>query len=260
MTESGDNPSRWAGRNSRKDVVRGKVWQALVDTGVAVGPAFDRIPNFVGADVAAKRLSELDAWQRARVVKCNPDPPQIAVRLRALYDGKLLFAPVPYLTKGFPYLRIDPGKLARKGIDFETAATAQGFLAHGEPIGFEDMPALDFCVVGCVAVTRRGGRTGKGAGFADLEQGIFRELGKVTDATPIATCVHSSQVVPDDEVVMEGHDSALHYIATELELIDTKTPYPQPKGVAWDKIRPDQFADIPFLRDVRAAIEARKAK
>ena len=53
-------------------------------------------------------------------------------------------------------------------MDFETAATAQGFMEHEEPIGFEDMPKLDFCVVGCVAVTRSGGRTGKGAGFADL--------------------------------------------------------------------------------------------
>ena len=150
--------------------------------------------------MAAKRLSELDAWKRARVVKCNPDPPQIPVRLRALYDGKLLFSPVPYLTKGFPYLRIDPEKLAAKGVDFETAATAQGFLQHGEPVGFEDMPKLDFCVVGCVAVTRRGGRTGKGAGFADLEQGIFRELGLVDSTTPIATTVHSSQVVPEAEV------------------------------------------------------------
>ena len=52
-------------------------------------------------------------------------------------------------------------------------------MEHGEPVGFEDMPKLDFCVVGCVAVTRRGGRTGKGAGFADLEQGVFRELGLV---------------------------------------------------------------------------------
>ena len=38
---------------------------------------------------------------------------------------------------------------------------------------------LDFVVVGCVAVTRAGGRTGKGGGFADLELGIFRELGKL---------------------------------------------------------------------------------
>ena len=168
----------------------------LAEAQVNVGPVFDRIPNFVGADIAAKRLSELDEWRRARVIKCNPDPPQIPVRLRALYDGKLLFSPVPYLTKGFPYLRIDPDRLAAKGVDFETAATAQGFMQHGEPLGFEDMPKLDFCVVGCVAVTRSGGRTGKGAGFADLEQGLFRELGLVSSATPIATTVHSSRSSP----------------------------------------------------------------
>jgi 5-formyltetrahydrofolate cyclo-ligase len=256
MAEGG--ASRWAGRNGPKAAVRDRVWRGLVVAEVNVGPAYDRIPNFVGADVAAKRLSELDAWRRARVVKCNPDPPQIPVRLRALYDGKLLFAPVPFLTKGFPYLRIDPDKLAAKGVDFETAATAQGFMEHGEPVGFEDMPALDFCVVGCVAATRAGGRTGKGAGFADLEQGVFRELGLVNPATPIATTAHSSQVVADSEVVMESHDSALHFIATELELIATRTAYRQPEGVDWDKLRPDQFADIPFLSALRETIERRK--
>src|SRR5271157_268544 len=255
---SNDGRSRWAGRNNAKAIVRNRVWERLIETGVNVGPAFDRIPNFVGADAAARRLSELDEWKRARVVKCNPDPPQIPVRLRALYDGKLLFAPVPHLTKGFPYLRIDPVRLAAKGVDFETAATAQGFIEHGEAIGFEDMPRLDFCVVGCVAVTRLGGRTGKGAGFADLEQGFFRELGLVEDSTPIATTVHSLQVVDDADVVMESHDSALDFIATELELIETRTPYRQPQGVAWEKVRPDQFADIPFLRALRRSIESRK--
>ena len=250
--------SRWGARSPAKTEVRLRVWERLARDGVNVGPAFDRIPNFVGADAAAKRLSELDAWKAAKVVKCNPDPPQIPVRLRALYEGKLLFSPVPYLTKGFPYLRIDPDKLAAKGVDFETAATAQGFMEHGEAIGFEDMPRLDFCVVGCVAVTRLGGRTGKGAGFADLEQGIFRELGLVSPATPIATTVHSSQVVADSEVVMESHDSALHFIATELELIATRTPHPQPEGVDWDKVRPDQFTDIPFLSALRHTIERRK--
>jgi 5-formyltetrahydrofolate cyclo-ligase len=250
--------SRWAARNSAKAAVRKRVWSRLVETGVSVGPAFDRIPNFVGADAAAQKLSALEQWKRARVVKCNPDPPQIPVRLRALYDGKLLFSPVPHLTRGFPYLRIDPEKLAAKGVDFETAATSQGFMEHGEPVGFEDMPKLDFCVVGCVAVTRLGGRTGKGAGFADLEQGVFRELGLVDSSTPIATTIHSSQVVEDAEVVMENHDSALDFIATELELIETHTPYPQPQGVAWAKVRADQFADIPFLSALRRSIESRK--
>ena len=250
--------SRWGARSPHKTGVRTRVWEALARAGVAIGPAFDRIPNFVGADMAAKRLSELEAWKQARTIKCNPDPPQIPVRLRALYDGKLLFSPVPYLTKGFPYLRIDPEKLARNGVDFETAATAQGFLQHGEPIGFEDMPKLDFCVVGCVAVSRAGGRTGKGAGFADLEQGIFRELKLVDEATLIATTVHALQVVEADAVVMEAHDSALHYIATDAELIETHTPHRQPAGVDWAKVRPDQFADIPFLSGLRARLEARR--
>ena len=86
------------------------------------------------------------------------------------------------------------------------------------------MEPLDFVVVGCVAVTRSGGRTGKGGGFADLELGIFRELGKVGPATPIATTVHSSQVVDDRSLPMMPHNSALHYIATERELIETGTP------------------------------------
>ena len=253
-------PSRWGARSPVKDAVRRDVWQSLVDSEVAVGPSFDHIPNFVGADVAAQRLSRTDAWRRARTVKCNPDPPQIPVRLRALYDGKLLFAPVPYLTKGFPYLRIDPDKLAAKGVDFETAATAQGFMAHGEPIGFEDVPRLDFCVVGCVAVTRQGGRTGKGAGFADLEQGIFRALGKTDAATPIATTVHSSQVVASARVVMEAHDNALSLVATEEELIETGASNAAEGGVDWAYVRPDQFEDIPFLRDLRARMEAGKSR
>lgn len=250
--------SRWAGRNGAKDLVRVETWRALDEHGVGVGPAFDRIPNFVGADAAAKRLSELDEWKRARVVKCNPDPPQIPVRLRALYDGKLLFAPVPYLTKGFPYLKIDPDRLVAKGVDFETAATAQGFLQHGEPIGFADMPKLDFCVVGCVAVTRTGGRTGKGAGFADLEHGIFRELGKTTAETPIAATVHSLQVVPEEKVVMEAHDNALTFIATESELIATGAQGSPSAGVDWARVRADQFADIPFLQELRTTMEARQ--
>ena len=252
--------SRWAGRNSAKDVVRRDIWGQLVSAGVNVGPSYDRIPNFVGADMAAKRLSELGAWKHARTVKCNPDPPQIPVRLRALYDGKLLFAPVPYLTKGFPYLRIDPDKLAAKGIDFETAATAQGFVQHGEPVGFEDMEKLDFCVVGCVAVTRRGGRTGKGAGFADLEHGIFRELGLTNADTPIATTVHALQIVEDERVVIEAHDNALNFIATEAELIETGARQSETGGVDWPRVRPDQFADIPFLSELRSRIEARKGK
>lgn len=247
MVEAG----RWAGRNPDKDVVRNDVWSALEREGVAVGPAWSMIPNFVGADVAAWHLAQTPEWKAARTVKTNPDAPQIPIRIRALYEGKLVFAPVPYLTREFPYLRLDPERLRAKGISFELAATAEGFMEHGERIDFEAVAPLDFAVVGSVAVTRIGGRTGKGAGFADLETAIFRELGIISDTTPIATTVHSSQLVEATRVVLESHDSPLDYVATERELISTGNRDRRPAGVEWDRVRPDQFENIPFLAELR---------
>ncbi len=249
---TGGQKGRWAGRNVDKDQVRHDVWRHLDETGAGVGPVWSVIPNFVGADTAAWRLAQTPEWKAARTVKCNPDPPQIPVRLRALYDGQVVYAPVPYLTEGFPYLRLDPATLAAKGVSFELAATSEGYMAHGERVEFEDVEQLEFCVVGSVAVTRQGGRTGKGAGFADLETGIFRELGKIGATTPMATTVHSSQLVAPDRVIMQAHDSPLDYVATEAELIVTGNRDPRPAGVAWDAVQPDQFESIPFLKDLRA--------
>ncbi|MGJ3265096.1 MAG: 5-formyltetrahydrofolate cyclo-ligase [Salinarimonas sp.] len=251
MSAATDVEGRWAGRNTGKEAVRGAAWARLAEHGVGIGPLVSHIPNFVGADAAAWRLAQTPQWKAARTIKCNPDPPQIPVRLRALYDGKILYAPVPYLTREFPYLRIDPVRLLEKGVSFELAATSEGYLMHGERIGFEAVEPLDFCVVGSVAVSREGGRTGKGAGFADLETGIFRALGTIGPATPLATTVHSVQLVPPGDVVLEPHDSPLDLVATEAELIVTGNAHPRPAGVAWDRVRPDQFADIPFLAALR---------
>lgn len=249
---------RWVSRNPGKDATRHDVWRALEAQGVAVGPAWSMIPNFVGADTAAWRLSRLDAWKRAKTVKTNPDHPQTPIRIRALYEGKTVYTPVPYLTREFPYLRLNPEKLKAKGVSFELAAVAQGFMEHGERIEFEDMEALDFCVVGSVAVGRSGGRTGKGAGFADLETGIFRGLGLVDEKTPMATTVHSLQLVPDEAVVIESHDSPLDFVATERELIETGNSMPRPAGVTWDSVRDDQFETIPFLRQLKERMLARQ--
>jgi hypothetical protein len=49
MAERGD--SRWAGRNGAKAAIRDRVWSGLVEAQVNIGPVFERIPNFVGADV-----------------------------------------------------------------------------------------------------------------------------------------------------------------------------------------------------------------
>jgi 5-formyltetrahydrofolate cyclo-ligase len=248
---------RWAGRHSAKDQLRAAVWTALQESGVGSGRLWDSIPNFVGADVAAEKLSQLPIWREAKVVKSNPDSPQIPVRYRALRDGKLLYMPVPELAKEFPFVLLDPTKLAEQGISFADAARIDGALQYGQRVQFSEMLPMDLLVVGCVAVGRNGGRTGKGGGFADLELGIFREVGIIPPHAKLVTTVHDLQIVNDDLLTLQTHDSPLDWIVTPNEVIETCTSYPRPDGVYWDAILPEQYEAIPFLRTLREQLEAR---
>ena len=248
---------KWAGRNSAKDQLRASIWTALQESGAGIGKIWDSIPNYVGAEVAAEKLSQLPIWKEANVVKSNPDSPQIPLRYRALRDGKLLYMPVPQLTKEFPFVLLDPAQLAEKGIAFAEAAHKDGALKYGQRVQFSDMLPMDLLVVGCVAVSRNGGRTGKGGGFADLELGIFREVGIIPDHAKLVTTVHDLQIVDDERLTLQMHDSPLDWIVTPNEVIETATNCPQPKGIYWDAVLPEQYEAIPFLSTLRKQLEAR---
>ncbi len=136
-------------------------------------------------------------------------------------------------------------------MSFELAATSEGYMTHGERIAFEEVEPLDFCVVGSVAVTRSGRPHGQGRRLADLETGIFRELGLIGPETPMATTIHSSQLVAESVSSCRHTNSPLDLIATESELIVTGNGAPRPKGVDWHAVQPDQFETIPFLTALR---------
>ena len=144
-------------------------------------------------------------------------------------------------------------------IDAGLAATSAGAVQVGRKLMFEEVEPIDIAVCGCVAVTRSGVRTGKGGGFADLELGLFRDLGQVTARTPIVTTVHSTMVVDDARLPTLEHDSLLDWIVTERDTIETRPTRPQAGGVAWDLVHPDQMADLWFLADLKRSILARKA-
>src|SRR5262249_53996704 len=146
---------------------------------------FGHIPSFIGAEAAAERLAELPIWQRAQVVKCNPDTAQVPVRLRALQDGKRLYMAVPRLAQRRCFVQMSAADLRQRRIDLAAAATAVGALEYGRLVALEEMAPIDLVVTGCVVVTRDGGRTGKGAGFADLELGMLRQFGLLRTGTPI---------------------------------------------------------------------------
>jgi 5-formyltetrahydrofolate cyclo-ligase len=243
--------TNWSGYHPDKDDLRDEVWSLLKQQGVAIRDPFGHIPNFIGAQKAAERLAALPIWQRAKAIKCNPDSPQIPVRSRALQDGKRLYMAVPRLTNTRCFVELTAEDLQQRKIPLEEAAIARKALTYGRLVSFEQMQASDLVMVGCVAVTRNGGRTGKGAGFADLELAMLKEFGLVQYDTPIVTTVHPLQIVEEERLPMQPHDWALNWIVTPEEVIETNTTYSRPAGLDWDTIRPEQFKKIPILRKLR---------
>ena len=241
----------WSGYHAEKEALRSEVWALLQQHQVALRNPVGHIPTFQGAGAAAERLAMLPAWQRASVIKCNPDSPQIPVRLLALQQGKRLYMAVPRLTNLRCFVELDPTDLHDRNIPFAKAAVARNALQYGRWVSFTEMQPIDLVTVGCVAVTRSGGRTGKGAGFADLELAMLAMFGLIQANTPIITTVHSLQIVEETRLPMQPHDWALNWIVTPETAIETPSRYPRPTQLDWDAIRPEQYQQIPVLQEVR---------
>jgi 5-formyltetrahydrofolate cyclo-ligase len=246
MSNSGE--TIWSGRHSGKDKLRHEIWTALKESGEAIGDPFGGISNFMGADKAAARLAELPIWKRAKVVKANPDAPQAPVRLRAMQDGKIVYMAVPRLAEEKCFIELSAPELLARGIALEEACQWQTAVEIGKRVAFEEMQPIDLAVTGCVAVTRAGGRTGKGAGFADLEFAMLRQAGLISAETPIVTTVHALSVVDNERLPLLPHDNFLNWIITPQEVIEVKNVGPQPGGIDWERVLPDQYETIPVLR------------
>ncbi|MDP8933449.1 MAG: 5-formyltetrahydrofolate cyclo-ligase [Cyanobacteriota bacterium] len=243
--------TEWSGYHRDKDQLRAEIWSSLKQNNASISEPFGHIPNFVGAEKAAELLVNLPIWQHAKAIKCNPDSPQIPVRLRALQDGKRLYMAVPRLTDHRCFVELTAEDLHSRNIPLAEAAIARRALACGKLVSFAEMEPIDLVIVGCVAAGRNGGRTGKGAGFADLELAMLKEFGLVQIDTPIVTTVHALQIVEDLRLPMQAHDWALNWIVTAEEVIETNTSYPRPIRLNWDSIRQEQLEQIPILRKLR---------
>ncbi|MBE9119444.1 5-formyltetrahydrofolate cyclo-ligase [Tychonema sp. LEGE 07199] len=262
----------WIGYHQNKDILRTEIWSLLKQQAASIGDCFGHIPNFVGADRAAEKLATLPIWQQAKTIKCNPDSAQIPVRMRALQDGKRLYVAVPRLTDDRCFVELNAADLQRQNVSIAESALALAKRSEGKPaptgaaptkriarkalacgklVSFAEMEPIDLVIVGCVAAGRSGGRTGKGAGFADLELAMLTEFGLVQIDTPIVTTVHPLQIVADSRLPMQPHDWPLDWIVTAGEVIETNTSYPRPTGLNWDSLRSEQLAQIPILRKLR---------
>jgi 5-formyltetrahydrofolate cyclo-ligase len=233
-----------------KQDVREYVWQALELARVRRFPgARGRIPNFIGAERAADRLSELNVWKHAKVLKCNPDSPQRPVRLRALREGKIVYMAVPRLREINCFIELDPSRLGKK---ITQASSIEGAFRLGRPVRPQAMRPIDLIVCGTVAANPRGARIGKGGGYSDLEYGLARQARLVRRTTPIVTTVHDLQVL-DEELPVLPHDIPVDYIVTPTVVIETHTMLPRPVGIYWEYLTEERLDAIPYLKQLRAS-------
>jgi 5-formyltetrahydrofolate cyclo-ligase len=229
-----------------KQLIRERVWSLLEGEGAARFPgARGRIPNFAGAEAAAERLAELPEWRRTKVVKANPDAPQLAVRSRALEEGKRVYMAVPRLRHERPFLLLDPRRLR---VAPRRAASNRGAGTAGHPAGIADVRPIDLVVCGSVAVDRRGARVGKGGGYSDLEFGLLVEAGLVGPETVIVTTVHPLQVL-DEHLPETAHDFRVDRIITPGEVIRCRRVR-RPQGILWDHLDEAKVQEIPALRSM----------
>ena len=228
------------------------MWRTLERERIARFPgARGRIPNFVGAERAASLLAEQPEWTRARVIKANPDAPQLAVRARALADGKRVYMAVPRLRSARPFLLLDPKRIR---VSPRAAASIAGAARHGRAVSIEEVEPIELIVCGTVAVNREGVRVGKGGGYSDLEFALLAETGRVSGRTTIATTVHDLQVT-DDELPETAHDFRVDLVVTPTEVWRPKRRK-RPRGLIWSDLDAGKIAEIPAL-SARAAAAAR---
>jgi 5-formyltetrahydrofolate cyclo-ligase len=234
-----------------KAALRAQLWADLDQPGVARFPKpANRIPNFVGAEAAARRLADSEEWAAASTLKSNPDSPQWPVRSLALQDGKVVYMAVPRLAERDPFFLLDPAHLAD---DPRTASSIKGASRSARTVGIDELEPVDLVVTGCVGVDESGARLGKGGGFSDLELAVAAEAGLVGADTIVVTTVHERQVLPPGTVPTTDHDIHVDVIVTpERVLRCTRSPDWGLPRVRWEDLTEEKIAAIPLLARMRA--------
>lgn len=236
-----------------KNEIRESIWDKLEKEklGRFPFPLKNRIPNFKGAEKAAAFIKEMTLYKEAKIIKVNPDAPQLPIRTQILKDGKTLLVPTPRLKAGFIMVKpewVPPGEERR-------AASLSHIKEYGKEISLSEMPQIDLFFAGSVALHRDGRRVGKGEGYADREYAIIRELGN--PPIPIIGTVHSAQITNED-IPRDVFDLTIDWIATEQELIETNSPYEKPAGIQWELVTEEEMEEMPVLKEVWNLIQGRK--
>ena len=198
-----------------KEEVREAVWayMEINDLVDIPRPCRGLVPNFGGAQAAARLLANLPEWERAGVVFTTPDASLHHVHCEILRAGKTLLVAAPCLT-GFCLLSgVSPDKV------FE-ATSMEGFSLYGRSVSIDPfLPRVDLFIAGAVAVDKRGNRIGKGNGsHGDREDELLSHARLIGHETPRIALVHDVQVFDNFSHLMTENDRPVSIIVTTNEV------------------------------------------
>jgi len=127
------------------------------------------------------------------------------------------------------------------------ALEESGVASFPRPTPLAEAPRPDLLVVGSVAVSEAGARTGKGEGYGEIEYALLRELGRIDAETPLATTVHDFQVVAS--LPLEPFDVSVDLIVTPTRLIRVEGPRQRPERIIWNLLPTEKIEAIPLLQE-----------
>jgi 5-formyltetrahydrofolate cyclo-ligase len=206
------------------------------------------IPGFVGSAAAATRFAAHPLYGTARQVFATPDNGLIPLRQMLLEEGHDLVLPSYGLHRGFILIeaaRIPKGQALfaswLDGIDhFGTAVSLAQLRGRGP---------FDLILTGASAITTGGLRFGMGAGYLDVEWGVFAAADLVRPETPVVALVHDIQVV-EAAAASAATNVLANYIVTPGRLLSCPASA-RPTTLDWSIVGPGLAASPP-LRELRA--------
>jgi 5-formyltetrahydrofolate cyclo-ligase len=212
-----------------KASIREEIWEQMAATGLSPEPR-GTIPTFPGQNKAAERLRRLAIYRTAQAIMVPPDQTLLQVRINALADGKRLIMATPGLRDGFYLLK--KGEIKVK--DLKQAARSSGASRFGRRLitSHQAIGSIDLLITGAVAVDLEGGRIGKGSGYFDLEYMILREIGSITETTPVVALVDDVQVRA--QLPIEEKDVAVDVIVTPSRVMTVEKLLQRPSKICWD--------------------------
>lgn len=173
---------------------------------------FGKVPNFIGAEMAAELLAQQPEFEKAKVIFVSPDHVLRRVRELVLEQGKTLAISLPMRLMRQREIKLFQIS-ERKAI--KAAADIDNFLRYGQPL----KQKIDLAVLSSVVVDRKGNRLTISKGFIDREWQILLESRFVHSGTKIATIAHPLQFADDLSNWITEWDVKVHIIVTPEEVI-----------------------------------------